>query len=134
MRADSSPQDQRNDALVLGALGRSEDPLEFGVGVRPLSRHLCGQFLEAYERAAAEKPDLVLMDIMMPEYDGFNGMSRMRENDETKDIPVLMVTAKEDSKAVMTALQHGAVGYIIKPLVIEDVLSRVRNILASHTT
>jgi len=70
---------------------------------------------EALEVAAREKPDLVLLDIMMPGMDGFQVCSRLKRNDETKNIPVVILTAKADAKDVTRAVNSGASDYVVKP-------------------
>ncbi len=70
---------------------------------------------EALEVATREKPDLVLLDIMMPGMDGFQVCSRLKRNEETKDIPVVILTAKADAKDVTRAVNSGAADYVVKP-------------------
>jgi len=70
---------------------------------------------EALEVATREKPDLVLLDIMMPGMDGFQVCSRLKRNEETKDIPVVILTAKADAKDVTRAVNSGASDYVVKP-------------------
>ena len=70
---------------------------------------------EALACAAEHKPDLVLLDIMMDEPDGFKVCKRLKSDEATKDIPVVMLTAKAEAKDVMRAYESGAVDYIVKP-------------------
>jgi CheY-like chemotaxis protein len=70
---------------------------------------------EALAVAAKEKPDLVLLDVMMPELDGFQVCRRLKEREETKEIPVVMLTAKAEAKDVTRAFNSGAVDYVVKP-------------------
>ncbi len=70
---------------------------------------------EALDLATREKPDLVLLDIMMPGMDGFQVCSRLKRNDETKDIPIVILTAKADAKDVTRAVNSGAADYVVKP-------------------
>ena len=75
-------------------------------------------------------PDLVLLDIMMPEIDGYEVCRRLKENPDTKDIPVIFVTAMGQEEDETKGLQLGAVDYITKPVVPAVVEARVR----SHVT
>ena len=94
-------------------------------GVREMIQYRLGRFgyemlqaadgREALEVISREKPDLVLLDVMMPELDGFQVCSRMQENEETKQIPVVMLTAKAEAKDVTRAFNSGAVDYVVKP-------------------
>ena len=70
---------------------------------------------EAVEIAKREQPDLVLLDAMMPEMDGFQACSRLKQDEQTAHIPVLMVTAKAEAKDVTRAFTSGAVDYVVKP-------------------
>ncbi|MCG6551294.1 MAG: two-component system response regulator [Candidatus Magnetominusculus sp. LBB02] len=72
-------------------------------------------------------PDLVLLDIMMPEMDGYEVLRRMRTNDSTMDIPVIFLTAKAEVEDERMGLSLGAVDYITKPVSPPIVMARVRN-------
>lgn len=73
-----------------------------------------------------KKPDLILLDVMMPGIDGFEVCRRIKENEETKDIPIIFVTAKTETDDVVRGFQTGGVDYILKPFKREEVLSRVK--------
>lgn len=84
--------------------------------------------LDALKIAArAPQPDLILLDVMMPEMDGFEVCSRLKENSETENIPVIFVTARIDEQAEEHGLNLGAVDYITKPISIPITRARVRN-------
>ena len=70
---------------------------------------------EAIEAATREKPDLVLLDVMMPELDGFQVCSRLKQDEATRSIPVVILTAKAEAKDVTRAVNSGAVDYVVKP-------------------
>lgn len=72
------------------------------------------------------KPDLILLDVMMPEMDGYAVLERLRENASTQDIPVIFVTALDTTEDEQRGLDCGAVDYITKPLQPAIVLARVR--------
>ncbi len=76
--------------------------------------------------AAGSKPDLILLDIMMPEMDGMEVCRRLKSEPATADIPVLFVTAKADVGDVVDGLRAGAVDYLTKPFNQEEVLARVQ--------
>jgi PAS domain S-box-containing protein len=84
-----------------------------------------GEF--ALRRALAESPDLILLDISLPDIDGFDVCSILKKNDETKDIPVIFLTAAEDPENVTRAFELGAVDYITKPFSISELTARVQN-------
>ena len=62
-----------------------------------------------------EQPDLVLLDVMMPELDGFQVCRRLKQDEATKGIPVVMLTAKAEAKDVTRAFESGADDYVVKP-------------------
>ena len=77
----------------------------------------------------AEKvhPDLILLDVMMPEMDGYETLRQIRQNPAIKDIPVFFLTAKSDSQSERQGLDLGAVDYIAKPFLPELILLRIKN-------
>jgi PleD family two-component response regulator len=77
----------------------------------------------------APKPDVILLDVMLPDVDGFDVLARLRQHDAVKDIPVIMMTAKATREAVLKGLERGATGYITKPFHIETVLTAVKTVL-----
>lgn len=70
---------------------------------------------EALEMTEREMPALVLLDVMLPGVDGFQVCAQLKENDATRDIPVMMLTAKGEAKDIIRAFDAGAVDYIVKP-------------------
>lgn len=83
---------------------------------------------KAIERSLKEpQPDLILLDIMMPEMDGYEVCKRLKENEKTKDIPVIFVTALDESANELEGLELGAVDYITKPINPDLVRARVFN-------
>lgn len=72
------------------------------------------------------KPDIILLDIMMPGIDGYETCRRLKEREDTKDIPVIFVTALTDTVDKVKGFKTGAVDYITKPFQHEEVLARVR--------
>jgi DNA-binding response OmpR family regulator len=84
---------------------------------------------EGLEKIDNDKPDLVVLDIMMPRMDGFEVLNKIISNPVAKDIPVIMLTAKKDSKDEEMALKMGAVDYLTKPVDIEHTLQRIRKFL-----
>ena len=76
--------------------------------------------------AAVPQPDLILLDVMMPEMDGYEVLSRLRANPETSDIPVIFITALDGTAEETMGLDLGAADYITKPLRPAIVLARVK--------
>ena len=75
-------------------------------------------------------PDLILLDIMMPQMDGYTVCHRLKANKKTKDIPIVMLTAKGESDAVTKSYNVGADDYIVKPFNPSILLEKVRKWMA----
>ena len=86
---------------------------------------------QALEMVAAGRPDVVLLDVMMPGMDGFEVCRRLKGNPETAPIPVLMVTALEERSDRITGIDAGANDFLTKPVDPQDVVLRVRNAVAA---
>lgn len=70
---------------------------------------------EGLKVAQAENPHLILLDVMMPGMDGFQVLRKLRSMPDTKYIPVIMLTARGESKAIFKAQEEGVTDYLIKP-------------------
>ena len=79
-----------------------------------------------------EVPDLVLLDIMMPEIDGFEVCRRLKENEHTAAIPIIFISALDETFDKVKAFSLGGVDYITKPFKTEEVLARVKTHLTLH--
>ncbi len=80
---------------------------------------------EGLQRAQLVRPDLILLDIMMPEMDGFETCRRLKANPITRDIPVIFMTALASIEHKVMGFRAGAVDYVTKPLQIDEVMARV---------
>lgn len=80
---------------------------------------------EAFDLLKADKPDLILLDLMMPEVDGFQMLEKLQKQSEFKDIPVIIVTAKNELTDKKKALDLGITDYVIKPINIDFLLKKV---------
>jgi diguanylate cyclase (GGDEF)-like protein len=90
---------------------------------------VAGDGEEALARAGALRPDLVLLDVMMPRLDGFEVAQRLRKSPQTANTSIIMLTAKALSADKVTGLQSGADDYIIKPFDPIELLARVKGTL-----
>ena len=86
---------------------------------------------EGIEKIKSEKPDLVLMDIMMPEMDGYTAIRELREKEETKKIPIIIVSGKGDmivqikKRIKDLTLDGGSIEYILKPFEAVELLAKI---------
>jgi CheY-like chemotaxis protein len=81
---------------------------------------------EALDMVKADKPDLILLDVMMPEMDGIEVCQRLQADSETKTIPVIFITARTSKEGKIEGLGVGAVDYITKPIDLDETLARVQ--------
>ncbi len=85
---------------------------------------------EALTHTERGRPDIILLDIVMPGMDGFETCRRLKENERTKDIPVIFMTALSDTSKKIKGFEQGAVDYVTKPFNQEEVMARI----ATHLT
>jgi DNA-binding response OmpR family regulator len=83
---------------------------------------------EALTKAQIERPHLILLDIMMPQMDGWEVLKLLRVDEETADIPVAMLSARTEAKDRVQGLQEGAIDYICKPFSLQDLLFKIETI------
>jgi CheY-like chemotaxis protein len=81
----------------------------------------------AVDLALADPPDLVLMDVMMPELDGFEATRRLRRNDATRSVPIIVVTAMEGAQRI--AAEAGADDFVAKPINTRLLLHKIQELL-----
>ena len=84
---------------------------------------------EAVAVAAIEKPDLILLDVVMPEMNGFEACRQLRQLDTTRHVPIIMVTTKGEEQNVETGFESGCSDYITKPINGAELLTKVRSYL-----
>jgi len=87
---------------------------------------------EALDLAEEHLPDLILLDIMMPEMDGWEVLRLLQVDSRTAGIPVAMISAKEDNRAKIVSMQEGAVDYLTKPFDSRELLEKVSAILKGY--
>jgi CheY-like chemotaxis protein len=94
---------------------------EYGYKVRPATNGRT-----ALSAAQTEPPDLILLDIMMPEMDGYEVCGRLKADERTRDIPIIFISAIHETIDKVAAFSIGGVDYITKPFHVEEVLVRVK--------
>ena len=85
--------------------------------------------IKGFALAKQELPSLIILDVMMPDVDGFTVAKRIRENLETKDIPIIMLTALSQLSDKVNGFNIGVDDYLVKPFEVEELLVRVRALL-----
>ena len=86
---------------------------------------------EAVVRAIVEQPDIILMDVVMPEMNGFEACRRMRQQPALRSVPIIMVTTRGEEQSMETGFQSGCSDYITKPINGAELLMKVRSLLRS---
>lgn len=84
---------------------------------------------DGLKKAKAKHPDLILLDLMLPEMDGLDVCRLLKADAKAKNIPIIMVTAKGEEADIVTGLELGASDYIAKPFRPRELIARIRNIL-----
>lgn len=87
---------------------------------------------EGFETARSKKPDLIILDLMLPGIDGLEVCRMLRANASTKHLPILMLTAKGGETDQVVGLELGADEYIVKPFSVKVLLARVKNLFRSR--
>jgi twitching motility two-component system response regulator PilH len=80
---------------------------------------------EAMDKAKAEKPDLILMDVVMPDMDGFRATRMIARDEATKHIPVILCTSKSHETDRVWGMRQGAKDYVVKPVDEKDLLAKI---------
>src|SRR5215208_1247164 len=81
---------------------------------------------EALDKIKSQQPDLVLLDLMMPVLDGFAVLSEIKADNVLRDIPVIIVSASNDSKSIVKGIKQGADDYITKPIDADHLKKKVK--------
>ena len=88
---------------------------------------------EAVAKAEAEHPDIILMDVMMPYVDGFEAIRLLKAKESTRDIPVILLTAKRHDADMLQGIESGAVSYLTKPFAPTELVALVEKILGERS-
>jgi len=86
---------------------------------------------EGIAKAKSMKPDLILMDVVMPGVNGFQATRKLTADPETRSIPVIMITSKDQESDRVWGMRQGAVAYLVKPVSIHELVEKAQAALAS---
>ena len=103
--------------------------LDFSLGAEGYEVITAGDGEQAVERSRSDKPDLIVMDIMMPKMDGFEACKAIKADPDTRNIPVIMLTAKGREVDKKRGLDAGADEYLTKPFSPAKLIERVQVVL-----
>ncbi|MFH1278442.1 MAG: response regulator [Candidatus Eisenbacteria bacterium] len=104
--------------------------LDFSLGAEGYEVITAADGEEAIDRARVEKPDLVVLDIMMPKVDGFEACRRLKADPETSQIPVILLTAKGREVDRQMGMEVGADDYIVKPFSPTKLIEKIGSFLS----
>ncbi|KGD64819.1 response regulator [Alcanivorax sp. S6407] len=85
--------------------------------------------MEGVDKARAEQPDLILMDVVMPELNGFQATRKITRDPSTENIPVILVTTKDQETDKVWGERQGAFGYVVKPPVEAELVAMINKAL-----
>jgi len=86
---------------------------------------------QAVQMAAEHHPDLILMDIVMPDLNGFQATRKIGKNEASSDIPVIFVTTKDQETDRIWGMRQGAAGYVTKPVDKKELLGKINEVLGA---
>lgn len=120
-------------ALILIA---DDSPTEIFVVKKMLEKHnhqviTAEDGVQAVEITLQKKPDLIIMDVVMPNLNGFQATRRLSKDSATQDIPIIIVSSKNQETDKLWGFRQGAKGYLCKPVNEDELLSEINTLLAT---
>lgn len=88
---------------------------------------------EGLEKATDDRPDIILLDLMMPFMDGAEMLERLKEIPDMKDVPVIILTARCEQQDIAAICAHGVSDYVIKPFNLVELMEKIENVLGCET-
>lgn len=107
------------------------DLLEYRLSARGFNVIVARDGLQALAMATDHAPDAMILDMMMPGLDGQQVLGRLRSEAGTKEIPVIMLTARKQEQDIVGSLELGANDYLVKPFIPEELIMRLGRVLRS---
>lgn len=121
-----------NKVLIIEDHGDMRELLTWQVELMGFAAIAANRGREGVEKALSEKPQLIIMDIMMPGMDGWEAAREIRANIETKDIPILAATALFRESDLKNCIEAGCTGYIVKPFTFQELQAKVRELIPGN--
>ena len=106
--------------------------LEFRLRAKGYETIIAHDGREALDKFRAEQPCAVVLDAMMPVYDGMEVLRRIRQEDHNADVPIIVLSARRNEEDIVRALEAGASDYIVKPFLPEELMVRLQRLLATR--
>ena len=124
----AATQSSKSTVLVVDDTPAGRETLEALLFSDAYDLHFANDGIQALQAAATLRPDLILLDVMMPGIDGFEVCRRLRADPELTHIPVIMVTALDDRASRLQGIESGADDFVSKPFDSGELRARVRTI------
>ena len=86
---------------------------------------------EGIRQAAATRPDCILMDVVMPGMNGFQATRKLTRDPQTANIPVIMITTKDQETDKIWGMRQGAVEYLVKPVADKELVAKIQSVMAA---
>jgi twitching motility two-component system response regulator PilH len=137
-RKGSEQEVESNEPVSGEAKGRilvvDDSPTEIVVFKKILAKHgyqilIASDGQEGVEMAIKELPDLILMDVVMPVLNGFQATRQLKNNESTANIPVIMVTTKDQQTDINWGMRQGANEYMVKPVSPAELLNKIKALI-----
>ncbi len=107
--------------------------LKMSFDLKQFAAKICYDGLEALNEISRERPDMIILDVMLPGIDGWEVMARLKANTKTSGIPVIICTARDGLQDVEKSFSSGAQSYVAKPIDFDKLLKKVAVILNIET-
>ena len=120
------------DVLIVEDEPEIAELIEFHLRREGIQSRIVRSGRKALEMIDRKRPDLVMLDLMLPDLDGFKICRRLKSSPETSGIPAVMVTAKSEDADVVTGIELGADDYVMKPFSPKVLVARVKNVIRRH--
>lgn len=105
--------------------------LQFRLAAKGYDVRIARDGREALNSAFAQRPDAIVLDAMMPVCDGYEVLRQVRETPATRDVPVIMLTARKGERDILEALRLGASDFLAKPFMPEELAARLARLLGT---
>lgn len=120
---------RRPRVLIVDDERRNRQLLEIMLGEEGYDLSCASDGSEAVEMATRDRPDIILLDVMMPGMNGYEVAARLKAADATSDIPLVIISALDDENSRQHGVNAGAEGFVSKPVNRQEVISCVRSLL-----
>jgi CheY-like chemotaxis protein len=130
-RSHAKPRVKVKKVLIIEDHADMRELLSWQVELMGFAPVVAKQARDGIEKALAEKPELIVLDIMMPGMDGWAAARELRAHSETKDIPILAATALFRDADIKACKDAGCDGYIIKPFTFQELQAKVQELIPS---